>query len=150
MIFALAKHNGSVRAAAHALGLPRNTLARHAATLPAWTWAYGPAVLEEHARLLHDSGVFPEVARGVVTRACGNRMPDAAACWCPSGPSTAGVHGARSVTTHRRATVADTGALEAARLDSTPTTEGQPRRADSPGVGHVIPGARPCYEQERA
>jgi hypothetical protein len=106
MILALAKHNGSVRAAARALGLPRNTLARHAATLPSWMWAYGPGVLEEHARLLHESGVAPAVARMRGYESA--RQPDAGRSGMLVPPWT--VHGRRTwsqirhgaPTSHRR------------------------------------------------
>jgi hypothetical protein len=63
LIDALARHQGSIRAAARSLRLPRNTVARHSARLPKWTWVYGPELLQDHAKRLHDSGVVPEVAK---------------------------------------------------------------------------------------
>jgi len=63
LVAALAKHEGSIRAAARESDLSRSTFARRAAAVPDWAWAYGPEVLEPHAKLLHDSAVLPGVAR---------------------------------------------------------------------------------------
>lgn len=63
LVAALARNDGVVRAAAREIGLPRNTFARHAREIPAWAWQYGPEIVEEHARILHESAVAPGVAR---------------------------------------------------------------------------------------
>ena len=62
LVAALARSSGKIRPVARELGIPRDTLARHAQRVPAWTYSYGPGVLA-HAALLHASRVSPEVAR---------------------------------------------------------------------------------------
>jgi hypothetical protein len=42
------------------LDIPALPLER--ADIPAWASAYGPEVLEHHAKILHESAVSPEVA----------------------------------------------------------------------------------------
>jgi hypothetical protein len=58
------RRGASHRAISKKLGVPRRTLERHLALIPAHTYCYGPNITEAHGELLARSAVSPAVAAG--------------------------------------------------------------------------------------